>query len=75
MLTNYAANAMIFNLFNHQLIWDVIHGYMEFTPLLIAFMDTPQLQRLRYIKQLGESVNIYNNFHGFEWVFYLSSTK
>ena len=36
-----------------QLIWDVIHGYMEFHPLLVAFIDTTQLQRLRYIKQLG----------------------
>ena len=27
---------------------------MEFHPLLVAFIDTAQLQRLRYIKQLGQ---------------------
>ena len=59
MHTNYAASAVIFNFFNYQTIWDVIHGYMAFDPLLIAFMDTPQLQRLRYIKQIGESVTLY----------------
>ena len=31
---------IIVQFLNHQLIWDVIHGYMEFTPLLIVFMDT-----------------------------------
>ena len=36
-----------------QLIWDiVIHWYMEFHPLLVAFIDT--MQRLRYVKQLRQ---------------------
>ncbi|NWZ87703.1 SAMH1 triphosphohydrolase, partial [Poecile atricapillus] len=32
---------------------DPIHGHIEFHPLLIQIIDTPQFQRLRYIKQLG----------------------
>uniref|UniRef100_A0A1A7XYN9 Deoxynucleoside triphosphate triphosphohydrolase SAMHD1 n=1 Tax=Iconisemion striatum TaxID=60296 RepID=A0A1A7XYN9_9TELE len=32
---------------------DPIHGHVELHPLLIKFIDTPQFQRLRYIKQLG----------------------
>ncbi|KAG7228251.1 hypothetical protein INR49_009112 [Caranx melampygus] len=32
---------------------DPIHGHVELHPLLIKIIDTPQFQRLRYIKQLG----------------------
>uniref|UniRef100_A0A3Q3GNL1 Deoxynucleoside triphosphate triphosphohydrolase SAMHD1 n=1 Tax=Kryptolebias marmoratus TaxID=37003 RepID=A0A3Q3GNL1_KRYMA len=32
---------------------DPIHGHVELHPLLIRFIDTPQFQRLRNIKQLG----------------------
>uniref|UniRef100_A0A8C7I2Q3 SAM and HD domain containing deoxynucleoside triphosphate triphosphohydrolase 1 n=1 Tax=Oncorhynchus kisutch TaxID=8019 RepID=A0A8C7I2Q3_ONCKI len=32
---------------------DPIHGHVEMHPLLVRFMDTPQFQRLRHIKQLG----------------------
>ncbi|KAL2296772.1 hypothetical protein Nmel_014820 [Mimus melanotis] len=32
---------------------DPIHGHIEFHPLLVRIIDTPQFQRLRYIKQLG----------------------
>lgn len=32
---------------------DPIHGHIELHPLLIRIIDTPQFQRLRYIKQLG----------------------
>ncbi|KAF3696974.1 Deoxynucleoside triphosphate triphosphohydrolase SAMHD1 [Channa argus] len=32
---------------------DPIHGHIELHPLLIQIIDTPQFQRLRYIKQLG----------------------
>ncbi|NXD16106.1 SAMH1 triphosphohydrolase, partial [Nothocercus nigrocapillus] len=32
---------------------DPIHGHIEIHPLLIRIIDTPQFQRLRYIKQLG----------------------
>ncbi|NXQ63629.1 SAMH1 triphosphohydrolase, partial [Anthoscopus minutus] len=32
---------------------DPIHGHIEFHPLLVSIIDTPQFQRLRYIKQLG----------------------
>uniref|UniRef100_A0A8C1WIW3 Deoxynucleoside triphosphate triphosphohydrolase SAMHD1 n=1 Tax=Cyprinus carpio TaxID=7962 RepID=A0A8C1WIW3_CYPCA len=32
---------------------DPIHGHIELHPLLLSFIDTPQFQRLRQIKQLG----------------------
>ncbi|GCB76360.1 hypothetical protein scyTo_0017457 [Scyliorhinus torazame] len=40
-----AYEAKIFN--------DPIHGHIEMHPLLIRIIDTPQFQRLRFIKQLG----------------------
>lgn len=36
-----------------QVFNDPIHGHIELHPLLIKFIDTPQFQRLRNIKQLG----------------------
>uniref|UniRef100_A0A4W2FKI5 Deoxynucleoside triphosphate triphosphohydrolase SAMHD1 n=1 Tax=Bos indicus x Bos taurus TaxID=30522 RepID=A0A4W2FKI5_BOBOX len=36
-----------------KVINDPIHGHIEFHPLLMRIIDTPQFQRLRYIKQLG----------------------
>ncbi|KAK1898152.1 Deoxynucleoside triphosphate triphosphohydrolase SAMHD1 [Dissostichus eleginoides] len=38
---------------------DPIHGSMELTPLLVKIIDTPQFQRLRYIKQLGAGYLVY----------------
>ncbi|XP_030831748.1 deoxynucleoside triphosphate triphosphohydrolase SAMHD1 [Strongylocentrotus purpuratus] len=32
---------------------DSVHGHIEFHPLLVMIIDTPQFQRLRFIKQLG----------------------
>ncbi|TNN49463.1 Deoxynucleoside triphosphate triphosphohydrolase SAMHD1 [Liparis tanakae] len=32
---------------------DPVHGHVELPPLLLLFIDTPQFQRLRRIKQLG----------------------
>uniref|UniRef100_A0A3B4Z4U1 HD/PDEase domain-containing protein n=1 Tax=Stegastes partitus TaxID=144197 RepID=A0A3B4Z4U1_9TELE len=36
-----------------QVFNDPVHGHVEFHPLLIKIIDTPQFQRLRYIKHLG----------------------
>ncbi|KAL3064366.1 hypothetical protein OYC64_000611 [Pagothenia borchgrevinki] len=38
---------------------DPIHGHMELHPLLVKIIDTPQFQRLRYIKQLGAVYFVY----------------
>uniref|UniRef100_A0A1A8G7D5 Deoxynucleoside triphosphate triphosphohydrolase SAMHD1 n=2 Tax=Nothobranchius korthausae TaxID=1143690 RepID=A0A1A8G7D5_9TELE len=38
---------------------DPIHGHMDLHPLLIKFIDTPQFQRLRYIKQLGGTYYVF----------------
>mgnify|MGYP001296794961 CR=1 FL=1 len=34
-------------------IYDSIHKYMEFEPLLLQIIDTIEFQRMRNIKQLG----------------------
>ncbi|XP_069508218.1 deoxynucleoside triphosphate triphosphohydrolase SAMHD1 [Ambystoma mexicanum] len=48
-LKNLSSNSLhIMKVFN-----DPIHGHIELHPLLIRIIDTPQFQRLRYIKQLG----------------------
>ncbi|KAK2897551.1 deoxynucleoside triphosphate triphosphohydrolase SAMHD1-like isoform X1 [Channa argus] len=43
-----ASSKMDYKVFN-----DPIHGHIELPPLLVRIIDTPQFQRLRFIKQLG----------------------
>ncbi|XP_048353552.1 deoxynucleoside triphosphate triphosphohydrolase SAMHD1 isoform X2 [Sphaerodactylus townsendi] len=38
---------------------DPVHGHIEIHPLLIRIIDTPQFQRLRYIKQLGGTYYVF----------------
>ncbi|KAM9067541.1 deoxynucleoside triphosphate triphosphohydrolase SAMHD1 isoform 2-T2 [Sarcophilus harrisii] len=38
---------------------DPVHGHIELHPLLIRIIDTPQFQRLRYIKQLGGAYYVF----------------
>ncbi|XP_050959764.1 uncharacterized protein LOC127161159 [Labeo rohita] len=38
---------------------DPIHGHIELHPLLVKMIDTPQFQRLRFIKQLGTKYLVY----------------
>ncbi|XP_072918223.1 deoxynucleoside triphosphate triphosphohydrolase SAMHD1-like [Hemitrygon akajei] len=38
---------------------DPIHGHIEMHPLLVDIIDTPQFQRLRFIKQLGGAYFVY----------------
>jgi putative nucleotidyltransferase with HDIG domain len=40
-------------------IFDKIHGMIVLTPLMLAFIDTPEFQRLRQIKQLGTAQFIF----------------
>uniref|UniRef100_A0A3Q3GN73 HD domain-containing protein n=1 Tax=Labrus bergylta TaxID=56723 RepID=A0A3Q3GN73_9LABR len=42
-----------------QVFNDPIHGSIELHPLLIKIIDTPQFQRLRFIKQLGGVYFVY----------------
>ena len=43
----------MYNIMKNKKIFDPIHKYMEFEPLLLQIIDTPEFQRLRNIKQLG----------------------
>jgi len=38
---------------------DPIHGHIEMHPLCVRIIDTPQIQRLRYLKQLGSSYYVF----------------
>ncbi|XP_024415406.1 deoxynucleoside triphosphate triphosphohydrolase SAMHD1 [Desmodus rotundus] len=42
-----------------KVINDPIHGHFELHPLLVKIVDTPQFQRLRYIKQLGGTYYVF----------------
>lgn len=42
-----------------KVINDPIHGHIELHPLLIRIIDTPQFQRLRYVKQLGGTYYVF----------------
>ncbi len=44
---------------DRNVILDPIHGYIEFDQLKSSLFDTPQMQRLRRIKQLGFSNLVY----------------
>lgn len=44
----------MFSIFFFQVFNDSIHGHIEVHPLCVKIIDTPQFQRLRNIKQLGE---------------------
>ncbi|KAF9507194.1 hypothetical protein BS47DRAFT_1398828 [Hydnum rufescens UP504] len=38
---------------------DPVHDYVVFEPRVAAFIDTPQFQRLRYLKQLGTAYFVF----------------
>lgn len=38
---------------------DPLHGYMEFTPLVVTIIDTPEFQRLHDLTQLGASYKVF----------------
>jgi len=42
-----------------KIIKDPVHGYVEVEDSLLALLDSPPLQRLRYIRQLGFSYLVY----------------
>jgi len=42
-----------------KIIKDPVHGYVELEDFALALLDTPALQRLRYIRQLGFSYLVY----------------
>ncbi|KAM8753761.1 deoxynucleoside triphosphate triphosphohydrolase SAMHD1-like [Acanthopagrus schlegelii] len=46
-------------IFQSKVFNDPIHGHLELHPLLIKIIDTPQFQRLRFIKQLGGAYFVY----------------
>ncbi len=42
-----------------KIIKDPVHGYVELEDFALAILDSPALQRLRYIRQLGFSYLVY----------------
>ena len=50
-ITMHKQNLQIFN--------DPIYGLMELDSLLVAIINTPEFDRLRYIKQLGGNYYVY----------------
>ena len=38
---------------SNKIVKDCIYGHVEIPPLCLAFMDTPEFQRLRRVRQLG----------------------
>jgi HD superfamily phosphohydrolase len=42
-----------------KIIKDPVHGYVELEDFALALLDSPPLQRLRYIRQLGFSYLVY----------------
>ncbi|KAJ1941667.1 hypothetical protein GGF37_003445 [Kickxella alabastrina] len=47
------------NLDRTKYINDPIHGYINLSETALQFIDTPQFQRLRYLKQLGTSYHVF----------------
>ena len=63
-------NTLFSSVFVHfQVFNDSIHGHIEVHPLCVKIIDTPQFQRLRNIKQLGEIVilSMYGPGKSGEW--------
>ena len=48
-----------YNSLTMKVVRDPIHGYIELDELALAIIDTPQMQRLRRIRQLGLSHLVY----------------
>ncbi|XP_059091615.1 deoxynucleoside triphosphate triphosphohydrolase SAMHD1-like [Tigriopus californicus] len=46
---------------NEKVINDCIHGSIQLPPAILAIVDTPQFQRLRYIKQTGTCHLVFPN--------------
>ncbi|WP_321505600.1 HD domain-containing protein [uncultured Methanoregula sp.] len=44
---------------NQKIIKDPVHGYVELEDFALSLLDSPALQRLRYVKQLGFSYLVY----------------
>jgi uncharacterized protein len=44
-------------------IKDPVHGYIQVDSYLLPLLDTPEVQRLRYIRQLGFSFLVYPGAH------------
>ncbi|KZV84599.1 HD-domain/PDEase-like protein [Exidia glandulosa HHB12029] len=43
----------------YRRIKDPIHGYITVSPEIVKYIDTPQFQRLRNVKQLGTSYHVW----------------
>ena len=46
-----------------KVIKDPVHGYIQVDPDLLSLLDSPEVQRLRHIRQLGFSYLVYPGAH------------
>jgi len=65
------------NSYKSKIIYDPIHGHIDIDVISIKIIDTPEFQRLRYIKQLGNVSYVYpsachNRFEHSIGVYYLA---
>jgi HD superfamily phosphohydrolase len=49
-----------------QVFNDNVHGHIDLHPYIVKIIDTPQFQRLRYLRQLGKSFLFCFGGHGIE---------
>ncbi|PIK41997.1 putative deoxynucleoside triphosphate triphosphohydrolase SAMHD1-like [Apostichopus japonicus] len=58
-MTNFDREQSYDQLLSLQVFNDSVHGHIEMHPLLVSNIDTPEFQRLRFIKQLGMCYFVY----------------
>ena len=59
-----------FSSFDYKIINDPIHGHIQIPKSIMELVDTPEFQRLRYLKQLG----MYAECKGLGWVLLIFAT-
>ena len=59
MKINYIKNIILYKYNIMKIFNDVLYGSIELSDTAVKIIDTPEYQRLRFIKQLGSCQFIY----------------